>query len=84
MKPWWNKEHIGMVHWSSYWSVYSLVLDVDSDGVITELDSFGEINHSDRHRIRTHNTVLSEKDKFYTMEQFYNLIIKSYNNLEEK
>tara|TARA_Y100000296_G_scaffold79074_1_gene102584 strand:+ start:13 stop:264 length:252 start_codon:yes stop_codon:yes gene_type:complete len=77
-----TKEHIGMVHWSSYWSTYCLVLDVDGDN-ITELDSFGKINESSNHKIRKHHTALDEGDKFYTIKQFHNLIIKSYNNKEE-
>tara|TARA_R100001530_G_scaffold100685_1_gene70010 strand:+ start:131 stop:376 length:246 start_codon:yes stop_codon:yes gene_type:complete len=78
-----TKDHIGMVHWCSYWSTYCLVLNVDGDN-ITELDSFGKINESSNHKIRRHHTALHKRDKFYTVEQFYNLIIKSYNNLEEK
>jgi len=78
-----TKEHIGMIHWSSYWGTYCLVLDVDGDDV-TELDSFGKINESSNHKIRKHRTALDDGDKFYTIEEFYNLIIKSYNKLEEQ
>ena len=68
-----TKEHIGMIHWSSYWMTYCLVLDVDGDDV-TELDSFGKINESSNHKIRKHRTVLDDGDKFYTIEEFYFII----------
>jgi len=77
-----TKEHIGMIHWSFYWSKYSLILDVDGDEVV-ELDSFGKINESTNHKIRRHHTALDRRDKFFPVENFYNVIIKSYNNLEE-
>ena len=68
-----TKEHIGMIHWSSYWSTYCLVLDVSGDDV-TELDSFGKINESSNHKIRKHRTALDDGDKFYTIEEFYFII----------
>jgi len=68
-----TKEHIGMIHWSSYWSTYCLVLDVNGDDV-TELDSFGKINESSNHKIRKHRTALDDGDKFYTIEEFYFII----------
>ena len=68
-----TKEHIGMIHWSSYWMTYCLVLDVDGDDV-TELDSFGKINESSNHKIRKHRTALDDGDKFYTIEEFYFII----------
>ena len=68
-----TKEHIGMIHWSSYWRTYCLVLDVDGDDV-TELDSFGKINESSNHKIRKHRTALDDGDKFYTIEEFYFII----------
>ena len=65
-----SKEHIGMIHWSAYWDKYSLVVDV-SDKYVSELDSFGIINYPNNHSIRRHWTKLSDKDKFYTVQEFF-------------
>jgi len=67
-----SDEHIGMVHRCSYWGTYSLVLDVN-DKDVTVLNSFGTINDSDGHDVCTHQTRLSEKDKFYTVQDFFKL-----------
>lgn len=61
---------VGCIHYSSYWRTYSLILEVNGS-VITELDSFGEINNGDDHNIRTHRTALSAGDKIMTTNEFY-------------
>jgi hypothetical protein len=68
-----TQQHVGMIHYSSYWRTYSLVLDVD--GIyITELDKFGEINHNGEHKVRRHCTQLDHGDKFMTVAEFYQKI----------
>ena len=67
-----SNDNIGMIHWSAYWDTYSLILSVN-DRNITELDSFGRINDTDGHKIRTHCTRLSKKDRFYTIQEFFQL-----------
>ena len=67
-----SDRHIGMIHWNAYWGTYSLVLDVN-DKDVTVLDSFGIINDSNGHDVKTHQTRLSKKDKFYTVQDFYKL-----------
>ena len=65
-----STEHIGMIHWCNYWDKYSLIIDVNEEN-ISELDSFGSINKTNEHKIRTHSTRLDKKDKFYTVEEFF-------------
>ena len=65
--------HVGMIHYNSYWRTYSLVLEVNGSHV-TELDSFGEINHTTEHRVRRHCTALDAYDRFYTVAEFAALI----------
>lgn len=66
-------EHVGMVHYCSYWGKYSLVLEVDGY-FVTELDGFGEVNHTNEHRLRHHCTSLKPNDRFYTVAEFAELI----------
>lgn len=67
-----NQSHVGMVHYCSYWQKYSLILNV-GDFWITELDAFNEIN-SRVHKIRIHCTPLARGDRFYTVQEFYQLL----------
>ena len=70
----WMKNHVGMIRWSSYWKMYSLVLSVDClKNEIVELDQFGEVNCKPA-LVRVHGTALSEHDRFYTVQEFAKMI----------
>lgn len=69
-----SKEHIGMIRYCSYWRKYCLILNVDPDGIVAELDGFGDVYHGNTHTVRYHRTHLSYGDKLYTIDEFYQLI----------
>lgn len=71
----WHKGYIGCIHYSQYWHKFSLVLNVSDDGMlITELDAFGEVNHTHEHTIRTHRTAIKPDDAIMTITDFYALL----------
>lgn len=70
----WNKSHVGMIHRSSYWGTYALILDVNIErGEITELDKFGGINRG-KGQVRKHGTQLDEDDVFFTVSEYFELL----------
>lgn len=66
-------EYVGMIVYSAYWHTYSLILNVNGS-IVAELDSFGEINHCNKHSVREHYTALCYGDKLLTVEEFYEQI----------
>jgi len=74
----WNKSHVGMIHWNSYWLKFSLVLSVREIGThskiheVRELDYFG--TSCSPLTVREHVTPLRSDDRFYTVEEFNDLI----------